>query len=99
MQRYIINSIRPPLVLKRAAEAKPWETEKVFDTMIQFAGVGNRISLDKLCLALSIQSPKGDMDGSKVGQYVADGRLEEVSEYCKRDVEATREVFKRMTFA
>ena len=99
MQRYIINSIRPPMVLKRAAEAKPWETEKVFDTMIQFAGVGNRISLDKLCLALSIQSPKGDMDGSKVGQYVADGRLEEVSEYCKRDVEATREVFKRMTFA
>jgi len=98
MQRYIINSIRPPMVLKRAAEAKPWETEKVFDTMIQFAGVGNRISLDKLCLALSIQSPKGDMDGSKVGQYVADGRLEEVSEYCKRDVEATREVFKRMTF-
>ena len=98
MQRYIVNGIRPPLVIRRAAEAKPWESEKVFDTMIQFAGVGNRISLDKLCLALSIPSPKGDMDGSMVNQAVKDGRLEEVAAYCKRDVEATRAVFNRMTF-
>lgn len=98
MQRYIINGIRPPFVIKRAAEAKPWESEKVFDTMVQFSGVGNRISLDKLCLALSIPSPKGDMDGSMVGQAVADGRIIEVAEYCKRDVSATKEVFNRMTF-
>lgn len=98
MQRYIVNGIRPPLVLKRAAEAKPWESKKVFDTMVQFAGIGNRISLDKLCLALSIQSPKGDIDGSKVGQYVADGRIQEVADYCKRDVSATKAVFQRMTF-
>jgi 3'-5' exonuclease len=98
-QRYIVNGIRPPQVLARAAQAKPWESEKVFDTMVQWAGVGNRISLDKLCLALSIPSPKGDMDGSMVGQYVADGRIEEVAAYCQRDVEATRAVYKRMTFA
>ena len=98
MQRYIVNGIRPPLVIRRAAEAKPWESEKVFDTMVQFAGVGNRISLDKLCLALSIPSPKGDMDGSMVNQAVKDGRLEEVAAYCKRDVAATLAVYKRMTF-
>jgi predicted PolB exonuclease-like 3'-5' exonuclease len=66
--------------------------------MTQFAGHGNRISLDKLCLALSIPSPKGDMDGSMVNQAVKDGRLLEVVEYCKRDVIATREVYRRMTF-
>lgn len=99
MQRFIVNGIRPHNFLKRAAEAKPWESEKVFDTMVQFAGVGNRISLDKLCLALSIPSPKGDMDGSMVSQAVADGRILEVVEYCKRDVSATKEVYKRMTFA
>lgn len=98
LQRYIVNGIKPHTLIKRAAEAKPWESEKVFDSMIQFAGVGNRISLDKLCLALSISSPKGDMDGSKVSQYVADGRLSEVAQYCKKDVEATRKVFNRMTF-
>jgi len=98
MQRFIVNGIRPHHFLKRAAEAKPWESDQVFDTMIQFAGVGNRISLDKLCLALSIPSPKGDMDGSMVSQAVADGRLLEVVEYCKRDVAATKEVYERMTF-
>jgi hypothetical protein len=98
MQRYIVNGIRPNHVIRRAAEAKPWESEKVFDTMVQFAGVGNRISLDKLCLALSIPSPKGDMDGSMVNQAVKDGRLDEVAAYCKRDVAATLSVFNRMTF-
>jgi DNA polymerase elongation subunit (family B) len=99
LQRYIVNGIKPHILIKRAAEAKPWESEKVFDTMVQFAGVGNRISLDKLCLALSIPSPKGDMNGSMVGQYVKDGRIDEVAEYCKKDVEATRAVFNRMVFA
>ncbi len=98
-QRYIVNGLRMPMVLARAAQAKPWESDKVFDCMVQWAGVGQRVSLDKLCLALSIPSPKGEMDGSQVGEYVATGRIGEVADYCRRDVEATREVYKRMTFA
>ncbi len=98
MQRYIVNGIRPHIILARAAQAKPWESEKVFDTMVQFSGVGNRISLDKLCMALGVPTSKGDMDGSKVGQAVADGRLADVATYCQRDVEATRAVYHRMTF-
>lgn len=97
-QRFIVNGIRPPLVIARAAQAKPWEQEKVYDTMVQWAGIGQRISLDKLCLALSIPTPKGDMDGSMVWQYVQDGRHDEVARYCERDVEATRAVHRRMTF-
>jgi hypothetical protein len=97
-QRFIVNGIRPPFVLARAAQAKPWESEKVYDTMIQWAGVGGRISLDKLCLALSIPSPKGELDGSKVWQWVQDGRHDEVARYCERDVEAVRAVHRRMTF-
>jgi 3'-5' exonuclease len=98
-QRFIVNGIKPPMVIARAAQAKPWESEKVFDTMVQWAGVGSRISLDKLCLALSIPSPKGDLDGSKVWEYVQAGKLAEVEAYCRRDVEAARAVWRRMTFA
>jgi 3'-5' exonuclease len=98
VQRYIVNGIRPPMAIARAAQAKPWESEKVFDTMVQWAGVGGRISLDKLCLALSIPSPKGELDGSKVAEYVAAGRIEEVADYCEKDVEAARSVWRRMTF-
>ena len=98
VQRYIVHGIKPPAVIARAAQAKPWEAEKVFDTMTQWAGVGNRVSLEKLCMALGIDSPKTDIDGSKVAQYVADGRIDEVAEYCAGDVIATRRVWERMTF-
>ena len=99
MHRYIVNGIRPHSVISRAAQAKPWESDKVFDTMIQWAGVGNRIKLDKLCKALNVPTPKGELDGSKVWDYVNSGRIDEVAAYCKKDVEATRQVYKRMTFA
>lgn len=98
VQRYIVNGIKPPALIARAAQAKPWEVEKVYDTMVQWAGAGNRISLDKLCLALGIESPKGDITGATVGQAVADGRLLEVADYCAGDVIAVREVWRRMTF-
>jgi hypothetical protein len=97
-QRSIVNGVRPHPVISRSAQAKPWESEKVFDTMVQWAGPGSRISLDKLCRALSIASPKTELDGSKVWDYVRDGRIAEVQDYCKRDVQAVRSVFWRMTF-
>ena len=98
MQRYIVNGIRPHQLIRMAAEAKPWEKERVYDTMIQFAGVGNRISLDKLCMALGLPG-KGDITGADVWPMVQAGRLEEVAAYCADDVSKTRAVFKRMTFA
>lgn len=100
VQRFIVNNIRPPAVIARAAQAKPWESDKVFDTMIQWSGAGAKPggSLEKLCMALSIQSPKGDIDGSKVAAAVAVGRIDDVAAYCARDVEATRKVWRRMTF-
>ena len=98
VQRYIVNSVRVPSVIKYAADAKPWESEKVFDSMVQWAGVGNRISLDKLCMALSIPTPKGKLTGANVYDYFLDGRISEIEKYCIKDVEATRQVYKRMTF-
>lgn len=99
VQRFIVHGIKPPMVIARAARAKPWEEQIVFDTMVQWAGVGGRVSMDKLCMALSIPSPKGEMDGSMVAQHVKDGRIEEVAAYCRRDVEAARAIHRRMTFA
>ncbi len=100
MQRFIVNAIRPPAAIARAAQAKPWEADKVFDTMVQWSGAGAKPggSLEKLCMALGIASPKQGIDGSMVAAAVADGRIQEVAEYCARDVEATRKVWKRMTF-
>lgn len=99
-QRFIVNGIRPPAIIARAAQAKPWEDTKVFDTMVQWSGSAAKPggSLEKLCMALSIESPKGDIDGSKVAAAVAAGRIDDVAAYCARDVEAVRKVWRRMTF-
>ena len=98
VQRSIVNGVRPHRVIAAAAQAKPWESEKVFDTMIQWAGVGNRIKLDKLCKALKIPTPKTDITGAGVWDAVQSGRINEVALYCARDVVATRAVHRRLTF-
>jgi hypothetical protein len=98
VQRCIVRGVRPHPVLLRAAQAKPWETERVFDTMIQWAGVGRTISLDKLCRALGLPG-KGDMDGSKVWDAIKAGRIADVADYCADDVRKVRAVWERMTFA
>jgi len=72
-------------------------SERVYDTMAQWAGFGNRIKLDALAKALGVGS-KGDIDGSMVYDYYAAGRIDELAEYCKNDVRLTRDVWQRMTF-
>ena len=98
VQRSIVNGVRPHMTLDRAAHSKPWESDKVFDTMVQWSGVGNRISLDKLCKALSIPTPKGDIAGATVWDAVQAGRIAEVADYCAGDIRATRSVYRRMTY-
>jgi len=97
VQRHMVNGIPPHPIINAAANSKAWDN-KAYDTMTQFAGYGNRISLDKLCMALGVESPKGDIDGSMVGQYVADGRIVDVAAYCLKDVAATKACYQRMTF-
>lgn len=94
-QRAVINGIVPPSIIP--FNAKLWDNS-VFDTMVQWAGVGNRVSLDKLCGVFGLPK-KGEIDGSKVWDYVKSGRIAEVAEYCMQDVMNTRAVYRRMTFA
>ncbi|MNT91954.1 putative 3'-5' exonuclease related to the exonuclease domain of PolB [compost metagenome] len=65
--------------------------------MTQWAGHGNRISLDNLCTALGLPG-KGEIDGSQVYDYWKAGRIAELIAYCADDVHKAREVHRRMTF-
>ena len=93
-QRSVIRNVRPTLNLNMSRYS-----DNLFDTMTAWAGYQGRISLDALCKALGIPSPKNGIDGSKVWDAVRDGRIDEVATYCAADVDATREAFLRMTFA
>ena len=97
-QRYIVNGLRPPHWLVRAMNAKPWEDEKVYDTMIQWTGQYNRDQYPKLgalCAGLGIDLP-ATIDGSEVPQAWLDGRHDEIRAHVLADVEAVRQVHRRM---
>lgn len=95
-QRAVINGIKPPSSIP--FNVKPWE-KSIADTMLMWNPERERrTSLDKLCRVLGIPTPKGELDGSKVWEYVKAGRIQEVADYCKRDVEAIRHCYQRMAF-
>lgn len=98
VQRCMVHGIRPATVISRAAKAKQWDSELVYDTMVQWAGAGNRVSLDKLCKALGVVSPKCAITGANVWDYVKAGKIADVAEYCMGDVEAVRRVHQRMIY-
>lgn len=56
-------------------------------------------SLDYWCRRLGIESPKDGIDGSKVGEAYAAGRIDEIGRYCLRDAQATAELYRRLSRA
>lgn len=94
LQRSIVCGV--PLGGYLPFDKRPWDAG-VYDTMVKWAGHKNRVGLDKLAQALGLPG-KGEIDGSQVWPLVQAGRLQDVLDYCARDVELTRAVYKRMTF-
>jgi len=94
VKRAMSHGIRIPDRLK-AYGKKPWEMEHFIDLYnvykyLSFSGKG---SLDLICNFLDIPTPKQGIDGSEVQAYHDQGKDKEILEYCKRDVEATINVY------
>lgn len=94
-QRAVVLGVKPSRHIP--FYAKPWD-DSVFDTMARWAGVKDRVKLDKLAKACGLKGKDG-IDGSMVWDYVRDGRIAEIAEYCKQDVALARAIYRRMTFA
>jgi hypothetical protein len=95
-RRLIINNIPIPAWLDFQS-MKPWETNLV-DTMQmwRFGDYKNYTSLNLLAACLGIPSPKGDIDGSKVGEvYWVEDNLPRIVEYCQKDVVTVAQVLLR----
>lgn len=95
-QRSIVNNVMPSVDLNFAR----YRSFPIFDTMKEWARWGmNNVGLEHLALALGIPTPKdGGIEGSQVWDFYKAGKVDDILEYCKRDVETTRAVFKRMVF-
>jgi len=75
-------------------DKKPWDLRVVDmsdDWKSRFAWSYN---FDEVAYELGINSPKEKIDGSKVNEYYWSGRLEEIKNYCEKDVEASIEISK-----
>lgn len=94
-QRAMVLGIRMPVWFPR--DPKPWSSE-VFDTMAAWAGARDTISMDNLCAALGIPG-KDDIDGSMIAEMFAAGRHDEISSYCRDDIQRTRRVYRKMQIA
>jgi 3'-5' exonuclease len=55
----------------------------------------SKISLDALCRVLGLPGKPEGIDGSQVSEYVKQGRIQEVADYCETDVVNTYRVFLR----
>lgn len=89
-KRSILNSIKPSLDLNDAA--------LVADTMLiwDMKMPRKHTSLDLLAKLLGIPTSKSEMSGAEVYDYYRAGKLEQIYQYCQRDVEVTRAVYRRL---
>jgi len=95
-QRSVIHQIKP----SRDIPFTRFRNAPIYDTMQEWSKWGREhVSLDTLSKALGIPSPKENLDGSKVYPYYRAGKLPEIVEYCKRDVDSVRQVYRRLTFS
>ena len=64
---------------------------------LSFFGASRKWNLDFACKAFGVPSPKEQgMDGFSVGPFYRAGRLREIANYCRRDVEATAGLFQKL---
>jgi 3'-5' exonuclease len=96
-KRCMVLGVKPPLWFPR--NPSKYSSEMVRDTMNlwdmeQRAGG----SMDRICRLLGIPG-KGDVSGADVWPMVEAGDIEGVAKYCREDVNRTRLMFRRMTFA
>lgn len=96
-KRSIVNGVKP----SRQIPMVRYQSDVVFDTMRQWdhwaSGYGT--SLHQLALLLGLESSKQGIDGSQVYDFYRAGKVQEIYDYCARDVEVTRQVYKKMTFS
>lgn len=93
IKRYLVNRIKVPNGLKFHWK-KPWEVE-IIDTADLWKSMWRQYtSLDIICKALWIETPKQWIDGSQVAEFYKNWKIEEIKDYCEKDVTAVYELYK-----
>lgn len=79
-----------------------YRRQPIYDTLKEWTHWVNKrsVSLTGLAKILNTEMTKTDgVDGGRVYEMFCAGRHEEIADYCLRDVEVVRAVYRKMTFA
>jgi len=96
-RRMVVNHLSIPHMLQMAGK-KPWEIPHL-DTMElwKFGDFKSYTSLNLLAHTLGINTPKDDIDGSKVHEvYWKEKNMPRIVTYCQKDVVTVAQIFLRM---
>jgi len=94
-KRSVILGVKPSVNLSLAK----FRSFPIFDTQKEWSKwADNGASLDTVAKVLGFPTSKDKMDGSMVWPYFKEGRLDEICEYCMKDVEVNRKVYYKMVF-
>jgi len=79
---------------------KPWEISHITCTKEAWKqsvmAKGKASSLAVVCMVLGVPTPKDGITGKDVGKAFYDGRIEEIVEYCEKDVIANAQVYNKL---
>ena len=78
---------------------KPWDTDKVLDTLTALKPAREQMkgySLADMCRLLGVPDLNPDMDGSMVWDMFQAGQMDQLAEYCGRDVVMVRNLASRI---
>ena len=97
-KKFLSHSIKPPKILP-SYSTKPWEI-KAIDTkeLWGFSSNYGLSSLDLMCVSMGIESPKtGSVSGNNIHkQYWYESKIDEISEYCEKDVKSLLQIIKKI---
>jgi 3'-5' exonuclease len=68
----------------------------LFDVLTFMGSTRDRYSLDYWCRRFDVESSKGSIDGSQVAGAYREGRINEIGQYCMRDVRATAQLYEKL---
>ncbi len=96
-QRSVVFGVKP----SRELSFRRYANSPIYDVMYEWVKWNTRefITLDKLAKALGFESSKGgEVEGKNVAKAFEKGRIKEICDYCEKDVELTRKIYKKMNF-
>ncbi len=97
LKRSRFHQVKPSVDLSFAR----YRNQPIYDTMCEWEcwNFGTKVSLDRLAQIFSLPTSKSEeVNGSCIYELFQAGRYQEIRDYCLKDVELTREIFRRMTF-